>query len=387
MPGASADEVIARLDRLLEPYGGLGAIPRRAADLALDARQRARAARRPSASSCPLIFLGVAAFLLNVALARALALQRPQIAALKALGYSNRELGWHYVKWALVIAVARAACWASAPGAWLGVGDDRALQPVLPLPGPALPALGRRRAGRRSLIGLGAAALGAVFAVRRAVRDPAGRGHAARAAGPLPPEPRRARRPSGGASPTRARMVLRNLERQPWRAVATVIGHRLRGRHPLRRLRLHRRDGPARRDPVLAGAAAGRDGDLRRAALRAGARRAALAARRDGGRADAHRAGAAARRPPLAPARDHRPGRQARAQPRRRPLGRGRDAAAGRARALEDAGRRARRRGRATASRSRCSRARGRCARSRSRGSSTTTWASRPTWRSARSTA
>ena len=28
MPGASSDEVIARLDRLLAPYGGLGAIPR-----------------------------------------------------------------------------------------------------------------------------------------------------------------------------------------------------------------------------------------------------------------------------------------------------------------------------------------------------------------------
>ena len=27
-PGASADAVIAQLDRLLEPYGGLGAIPR-----------------------------------------------------------------------------------------------------------------------------------------------------------------------------------------------------------------------------------------------------------------------------------------------------------------------------------------------------------------------
>ena len=52
----------------------------------------------------PLIFFGVAAFILNVALARALALQRPQIAALKALGYSNRELAWHYLKWAMIIA-------------------------------------------------------------------------------------------------------------------------------------------------------------------------------------------------------------------------------------------------------------------------------------------
>ena len=52
----------------------------------------------------PLIFLSVASFILNVAMARALALQRPQIAALKALGYTNATLGWHYVKWALLIA-------------------------------------------------------------------------------------------------------------------------------------------------------------------------------------------------------------------------------------------------------------------------------------------
>ena len=40
----------------------------------------------------PAIFLGIAAFLLNVAMTRALAIQRPQIAALKALGYTNREI-------------------------------------------------------------------------------------------------------------------------------------------------------------------------------------------------------------------------------------------------------------------------------------------------------
>ena len=64
----------------------------------------------------PAIFLGVAAFILNVALTRALAIQRPQIAALKALGYSNRELAWHYIKWALVIAAA---------GALAGIGRAR----------------------------------------------------------------------------------------------------------------------------------------------------------------------------------------------------------------------------------------------------------------------
>ena len=41
----------------------------------------------------PLIFLGVAAFLINVVLARLVTLQRPQIATLKAVGYRNREVG------------------------------------------------------------------------------------------------------------------------------------------------------------------------------------------------------------------------------------------------------------------------------------------------------
>ena len=67
----------------------------------------------------PLVFLLVAAFILNVALTRALALQRPQIAALKALGYGNLAIGWHYLKWALVIG-ALGVVIGIAAGAWLG---------------------------------------------------------------------------------------------------------------------------------------------------------------------------------------------------------------------------------------------------------------------------
>ena len=85
----------------------------------------------------PLVFLMVAAFILNVALTRALALQRPQIAALKALGYANVAIGWHYLKWALVI---------GALGVVIGhrgrrlarPPDHRSLQQVLPVPGAAL---------------------------------------------------------------------------------------------------------------------------------------------------------------------------------------------------------------------------------------------------------
>ncbi|HVJ16787.1 MAG TPA: ABC transporter permease, partial [Polyangiaceae bacterium] len=101
-PGTSSEAVVERLDRLLEPYGGLGAIPR-ALQLSHWTVENELAQLQSFGFLLPLIFLTVAAFILNVALTRALALQRPQIAALKALGYSNRELGWHYLKWALAI--------------------------------------------------------------------------------------------------------------------------------------------------------------------------------------------------------------------------------------------------------------------------------------------
>ena len=118
MPGASSSEVIAELDRILAPYGGLGAIPRalQFSHWTLDSELRQL---QKFGIIVPSLFLGVAAFILNVALTRALALQRPQIAALKALGYTNLELAWHYLKWALLIAALGAAA-GTAAGAWLG---------------------------------------------------------------------------------------------------------------------------------------------------------------------------------------------------------------------------------------------------------------------------
>src|SRR5262249_43252066 len=54
----------------------------------------------------PSIFLGVAAFLLNVVVARLVNTQREQIAALKAFGYTKAEVGWHFLKLVLLIAAA-----------------------------------------------------------------------------------------------------------------------------------------------------------------------------------------------------------------------------------------------------------------------------------------
>jgi putative ABC transport system permease protein len=80
------------LDRLLEPYGTLGAIPR-ALQFSHWTLESELTQLQSFGFVIPLIFLAVAAFILNVALTRALALQRPQIAALKALGYDNARSG------------------------------------------------------------------------------------------------------------------------------------------------------------------------------------------------------------------------------------------------------------------------------------------------------
>ena len=69
----------------------------------------------------PAIFLGVAAFLLNVSLNRIVAVQREQIAALKAVGYSNGELARHYMGWSLIISLAGAVLGLGL-GKWLGTG-------------------------------------------------------------------------------------------------------------------------------------------------------------------------------------------------------------------------------------------------------------------------
>lgn len=103
-PGASDKEVIAGLDRLLLPYGGLGVYNREDQIsnrfISDEIRQLGR-----MGSIVPSIFLGVAAFLLNVVLSRIISLQRDQIAALKAFGYSNFDVGMHYLKMVLVITI------------------------------------------------------------------------------------------------------------------------------------------------------------------------------------------------------------------------------------------------------------------------------------------
>jgi putative ABC transport system permease protein len=108
-----------RLDRLLETVRRRGADP---ATLQISAwtLENELVQLRTFGFLLPLIFYGVAAFILNVALARALALQRPQIAALKALGYSNGD--W---RGTTSSGDSRSRDSAPAPAWWRAAGSDR----------------------------------------------------------------------------------------------------------------------------------------------------------------------------------------------------------------------------------------------------------------------
>ena len=219
-PGASEDEVIARLDRLLAPYGGTGAIPRslQTSHWYLDNELTQLA---NVGSFLPMLFLGVAAFLLNVVVARVVAVQREQIAALKALGYANRALAAHYAKMSLAIA-ALGAAGGVALGAWLGAGLTAIYGELYRFPATVY-TLPPGRVVQAVAVALTAAILGAVGGVRRAVTLPP-----AEAMRPEPPADYREslleRIGLRRLLPPAARMILRNLGRRPGRTAVAVGG-------------------------------------------------------------------------------------------------------------------------------------------------------------------
>ena len=212
--------VLTALDQVLAPYGGRGSMPR-ALQMSAWTLDNELAQLRTFGLLVPAIFFGVAAFILHIALSRALALQRSQIAALKALGYSNLAVGWHYVKWALVIAAAAAVSGVAA-GAWLGANLIGIYNAFF-----RFPTLAYHLASAvawQSIAGcLVVAAVGAAAAVRRAVRVPP-----AEAMRPEAPARFRRSRLESSWRPLRVsfamRMILRTLERQPIKALASALG-------------------------------------------------------------------------------------------------------------------------------------------------------------------
>ncbi|MFN3593599.1 MAG: ABC transporter permease [Thiobacillaceae bacterium] len=220
-PGTPVQTVIDQLDALLARYGGTGAFGR--ADqfsnrfLSEELKQL-----RTTARIFPAIFLGVAAFLLNVVVSRLIALQRDQIAILKAFGYPHLAIGLHYVKLVLLVTLVGVAAGVGL-GAWFGQGLAVVYQETT----FRFPYLDYRLRGEVVLIALAVGVLaslsGALMAIARAVRLPPAEGMR-----PETPVVYRAtvieRLGLQHHLTQPSRMILRHIERRPVKSALTVLG-------------------------------------------------------------------------------------------------------------------------------------------------------------------
>lgn len=219
-PGANAAPVLADLNRILAPYGGLIAYGRKDHPSATRLDDELRILRGLSVAF-PAVFLSIAAFMTSAVLTRLIRLQREQIAQLKAFGYSSRQVGWHYVKFAIAI-VAFATVIGGIAGAWLGGNVVEVYHRFFRFPTLTFH-LDWGMFGVALAVSAGAAFLGVIGAVRQAVSLPP-----AEAMRPEPPAEYKVslleRVGLTKLVSTSFRMALRNLERRPWQAFFTAFG-------------------------------------------------------------------------------------------------------------------------------------------------------------------
>jgi putative ABC transport system permease protein len=220
VPGSSEADVIEKLDRLLTRYGGTGAYGRKdqLSHAFLDAELKQLDALR---RVIPPIFLLVSAFLINMTLARMVALEREQIGLLKAIGYGPLPIAAHYIKLVLVIASFGIALGFLA-GAWLGYGLTRLYADFFHFPF-LLFEHDTDVYATAGLVSLVAAVVGALRAVSEVLK-------LAPAVAMQPPAPAHYRRLLSGrlhlpiALSQLTVMTVRHLARRPLRAGLTSLG-------------------------------------------------------------------------------------------------------------------------------------------------------------------
>jgi putative ABC transport system permease protein len=219
-PRAEAGPVIQELDQLLSRYGAGGAFTRRdhASAARLDDELRVLNAL---SMVYPVVFLSVAAFMVNSVLARLVRLQREQIAQLKALGYSSWQVGRHYLSFAMVIVLVGSML-GGFGGRFMGGGLISMYELFFRFPELRF-IMDWSAVGIAIVVSTGASFLGVLSVVWMAVKLPP--------AEAMRPEPPTDFKPSllehigltRWFTPT-FRMALRNIERRPWQSVFTMSG-------------------------------------------------------------------------------------------------------------------------------------------------------------------
>ena len=219
-PEANTGDVLVRLDDLLDGYGGLGSYSRKDQ---MSHRFLSEEFKQLETSSriFPVIFIGVAAFLLNVVISRTVNTQREQIAALKAFGYSNLDIGIHYVSMVFLIALIGVAGGLAA-GSWLGQSLAGVYMEFYRFP-YLMYELNLSIATSAVLISVAAALAGTLYSVWKAAKLPP-----AEAMRPEPPAKyRKSVMEYVGlmrmlSQPTR--IIIRNIERRPLRSFLSMVG-------------------------------------------------------------------------------------------------------------------------------------------------------------------
>lgn len=219
-PEAESGEVIDRLDDLLSWYGGLGSYSRKDQ---LSHRFLSEEFKQLETTSkiFPIIFIGVATFLLYVVISRTVSTQREQIAALKAFGYSSADIAGHYIKSVCLIAVAGVAG-GIAVGLWFGRGLANVYMEFYRFPS-LMYELQVSVVLTAVVISVVSALVGTLHSVWKASSLPP--------AEAMRPEPPASYRRSvmehmglWGILSQSARIIVRNIERRPVRSLLSVTG-------------------------------------------------------------------------------------------------------------------------------------------------------------------
>jgi putative ABC transport system permease protein len=217
---ADAEQVKSAIDATLRTFGSAGVYgrDRMPSDRFLTEELRQLATM---AAFLPAFFLVVAAFLVNIALARIIATERSNIGLLKAFGYSNRAVAWHYAKSALLLGGTGAILGSVAGialGRWMAdVYQDYYHFPRLEFDAPASTFLAAWAAA------FAASGLGSLAAVLRAAQI----APAAALAAPRPATFSSSNGLLGHLAhriDAKSRIILRRIVRFPRRSATTVAG-------------------------------------------------------------------------------------------------------------------------------------------------------------------
>ncbi len=218
--GANVEDVKSELDNILKPYGGLISFGRNE-QMSNWFVNNELTQLRAMGNFTPLIFLSVAGFLINVVMTRQVATQRVVIGMLKAVGYRDIEIAFHFLRMVMLIVVVGSII-GLVGGIWLGSG-------LLEMYGEYFhfPYLKYSYSIDVMILSVAfcaaAAALGTIIAMKRAANLP-------------PAEAMRAESPTrfketilerlkiDKAFSFLSRIVLRQIERRPIRALLSSLG-------------------------------------------------------------------------------------------------------------------------------------------------------------------